>query len=377
MPPPIPFAEVRRWMFQSALPLWAEIGIDRLRGGFVEKVDFHGRPLSSGVRRVRVAARQTYVFSHAAVLGWTPGLDLSGFGADALTSLYRGEAEGWPRTVDEDNAALDLTPDLYDLAFVLFAYAWRHRAARDAQSLEGAYRALGFIESRLKAARGYWHQLPPQGPRLQNPHMHLLEACLAAFEASGDRRFLDVARDIVALFRASLFDGVTLAEYFDEDWRRDRRTGDLVEPGHQLEWAWILVRYGQLSGQATVDLARGLVAFAETHGRDRRSNRVFQVVRDDGAPIDPSSRTWPNTERIKGHLALFEATGADPREAVAGSLRLLLDQYLATAVPGLWMDHLDADGAPIARDVPASTFYHLFLAFAEVLRLEPSLTALG
>jgi N-acylglucosamine 2-epimerase/mannose-6-phosphate isomerase len=41
------------------------------------------------------------------------------------------------------------------------------------------------------------------------------------------------------------------------------------------------------------------------------------------------------------------------------------------------MDHFDAQRKPIAVNVPASTFYHVFLAFAEVLRLEARLRALG
>lgn len=374
----IPFDEIRRWMFDAALPLWSKAGVDRVSGGFVEKLDYQARPLSPGFRRTRVAGRQTYVFSHAAVLGWAPGLELSAYGANLLDRLYRGPDDGWPRTVDESNAVRDGTPDMYDLAFVLFAYAWRHRAANDPASLAGCHRVLDFIERRLRAPRGYWHEWPATGPRLQNPHMHLLEASLVAFEATRDQRFLDTARGIVDLFRRSLFDGRTLAEYFDADWNRSKgEHGRLVEPGHQLEWAWILVQYGRLAGEDTTREAESLVAFAEQYGLDPTSGRVAQVVRDDGAPIDPASRTWPNTERIKGLLALFEATGRDTREGVALSCRVLLDQYLATEVNGLWIDVFDTSGQPKAPDVPASTLYHVFLAFAEVLRLEPGLSALA
>jgi mannose/cellobiose epimerase-like protein (N-acyl-D-glucosamine 2-epimerase family) len=376
MTQPIPFAEIRSWMFDAALPLWGTVGIDRTKGGFVEKLDFEGRPLTPGFRRTRVAGRQTYVFSHAAMLGWTPGLELSAFGTDVLDRLYLGEDDGWPRTIDDDGKPLDVTPDLYDLAFVLFAYGWRHRAARDPESLAGAHRALDFIERRMRTSRGYWHEVPPRGPRLQNPHMHLLEACLAVFEASGDQRFLDTAHAIVALFQSALFDGHTLAEYFDGDWRRlQGDQGRLVEPGHQLEWAWILMQYGRLAKKDLSNDAGRLVAFAERYGLDPDSGRVLQVVRDDGVGVDASSRTWPNTERIKGLLAQFEILGTDTRAGVALSSRVLLDQYLSTDVRGLWIDHFDAQGRPMAKDVPASTFYHVFLAFAEVLRLEPQLTA--
>jgi N-acylglucosamine 2-epimerase/mannose-6-phosphate isomerase len=130
--------------------------------------------------------------------------------------------------------------------------------------------------------------------------------------------------------------------------------------------------YGRLSG-APVPEAESLVAFAEQHGVDPATAATFNQIRADGTPLDRSSRTWPNTERIKGHLALFELTSRDPRPAVLGSVRLLLDRYLAVSPRGSWMDVFDADGRPTASAVPTSTLYHVFLAFAELVRLEPRL----
>lgn len=375
----IPFEEIRRWMFDAALPLWAERGVDRIHGGFHEELDFTARPTEASFKRTRVAARQTYVFAHAAILGWAPGLELSRLGADFLDQIYLGPDGGWPRRLTRANDMLDATPDLYDLAFVLFAYAWRHRAARDAASLAGAHRALDFIEAHMRApAGGFLAEKPPGAFCLQNPHMHLLEASLVAFEASGEARFLDQARELVGLFKARFFDGRTLAEYFTHDWARaPAEKGREIEPGHHFEWAWILVQYGRLSGDNVSAEAAALVDFAERFGVDPQTQVAFQAVRDDGAPIDRGSRTWPNTERIKGWLALFESAGRDPRAALAGSARLLLDRYLATEIPGLWIDHFDAEGRPTSKTAPASTFYHVFLAFAEMLRLEPKLRALS
>ncbi|MEZ6013029.1 MAG: AGE family epimerase/isomerase [Hyphomonas sp.] len=375
----IPFDEIRRWMFDVALPLWAEVGLDRQSGRFVEKLDYAGKPIDTGFHRTRVIGRQTYVFSHAAVLlGWQPAIELSADGARQLDALYQGPELGWPRTSDREGIVLDATPDLYDLAFVLFGYAWRHKVAGSAETLASMHRVMDFIDAHMRTEEGFWHELPPEGWRLQNPHMHLLEASLVAYEVSGESRFLAAAREIVDLFRTKLFDGRTLAEYFDADWNRaSGEDGRLVEPGHQLEWAWILIRFAELTGEDTVALAEGLVAFAEAHGVDQATGRTMQVVMDDGMPVDAGARTWPNTERIKAHLALFEATGKDPTEAVASSVRLLLDQYFDTAIPGLWIERFTADGKPDANDVPASTFYHVFLAFSEVLRLQPAIEALA
>jgi N-acylglucosamine 2-epimerase/mannose-6-phosphate isomerase len=370
---------VRDWVFGAALPFWAERGVDHARGGFYEELDGSGRPTAVPFKRTRVICRQTYVFAHAATLEWTPGLQLAERGYEYLVDkAWLGPEKGWARRLSADGAPLDVTSDLYDLAFVLFALAWFFKASGDTDAVARARGLVEFVNTSMRAnpGPGFLHNRPASGLRQQNPHMHLLEACLVAYGASKDSCFLDAATEIVGLFRTHFFDGRTLAEYFDDELRRaPGEEGRLIEPGHHFEWAWILARYQQLTGTDLSAEARALVSFAEAHGVDKTTHVAFNQVRDDGTPIDRGSRTWPNTERIKGHLALFELGGHDPRAAVTGSARVLLDRYLATTPRGGWVDHFDAAGRPVSTAVPASTLYHLFLAFAELLRLEPQLTA--
>jgi N-acylglucosamine 2-epimerase/mannose-6-phosphate isomerase len=54
---------------------------------------------------------------------------------------------------------------------------------------------------------------------------------------------------------------------------------------------------------------------------------------------------------------------------VRSSGSLLLERYLAHTPHGTWVDAFDAGGAPTAEFIPASTLYHVFLAFAELLRV--------
>jgi N-acylglucosamine 2-epimerase/mannose-6-phosphate isomerase len=204
--------------------------------------------------------------------------------------------------------------------------------------------------------------------------MHLLEASLTAFEASGEARFGALASELVTLFQSRFFDGRTLAEAFTREWARDGGpAGRVIEPGHQFEWAWILAQFHRLTGADITREAIALVDFAERHGVDPQTNATYQQVSDDGLKLDASSRSWPNTERIKGWLGLYELTGADPRAQVAGSARLLLDRYFKNCAPGAWIDHFDAEGNPLSKAAPASTLYHVFLAFAEILRFEQRL----
>lgn len=373
----VPFAEVRAWTFDTALPFWAEHGVDRTRGGFVEQLNFDGSDAGLDYKRTRVTCRQIYVFSHAAVLGWTEGLAIAERGVAFLRKAWQGPQGGWARTLTREGALKDPTPDLYDTAFALFALGWYVRATGDAAAAALARDTLAFANTHMRPAQGegFLHERPATGWRLQNPHMHMLEAALACFEATGDARYGDLAAELSNLFRRRFFDTRTrtLAEYFTDDLARaPGDIGRIIEPGHQFEWAWILANQKRLLGTDTADLVRDLVDFAETHGVDPKTSAIYNQVRDDGVIIDAGSRTWPNTERVKGHIAMYELFGEDPSTAVASSARLLLDRYLATDIPGLWIDLFDAFGAPRSPNAPASTLYHVFLSFAELLKLQPA-----
>ena len=183
----IPFAAIRDWIFRDALPFWAEHGVDREHGGFLEELSPQGGPTACDFKRVRVLARQTYAFSHAAVLGWAPGEALSRLGQDYLVARARLPGGAWAKTLSRSGAVIDPTIDLYDLAFVIFAMSWRYRASGDGEALGHAHATLDFIQRSMRAPNGgFVSKLPDDGVLLQNPHMHLTEACLAAFE--GERR---------------------------------------------------------------------------------------------------------------------------------------------------------------------------------------------
>ncbi len=366
---------IRSWLFDAALPFWARHGLDLDNGGYVEQLTLQGRDAEMIFKRTRVAARQIYVFSHAATLGWSAGNELAAPGITYLiTNAWQGADKGFARQLSHTGEVLDPTPDLYDHAFVLFAFAWRHKAVKDALSRDWMHRTLDYIDTHMRhpGGEGFWHSLPPKGWRQQNPHMHLTEACLAAYEATGEQRFAETAHRLIALFRTRLFDKATstLGEYFADDWSRaPGDDGRIAEPGHQMEWAWILNSARKLLGVDPAEEIRGLVRFAETYGVDPVTSATYNSVRNDGVPLDRGSRTWPNTERMKAAIALWELDGVDPWPVIGSSCQLLMQRYLTHNPEGLWIDAFDAEGRADAQTVPASTLYHIFLAFAEVLRI--------
>ncbi len=370
------------WMRDKALPLWSKVGLDGVHGGAVESLQLNAQA-SAGApfKRARVACRQLYVFSHAQILGWPGAAEAADQIFDHLVSrFWQGPGQGWARRLTPAGDILDPTPDLYDYAFALFALAWRFKATGAAEALSLAHQTLDIVETRFAhpGGEGFHNEIPPTLPRQQNPHMHMTEAALALCEATGEPRFAALADQLAHLFMARLarFPEGVLPEFFDDSWgRAPGDEGRWVEPGHQFEWAWILAQHQKLRGADQTAAITALVARAERYGVDPQTQITFNRVRDDGLVLDQGTRVWPNTERIKGWLGLYEVTGTDPKPAVAGSAKLLLTRMLSDAPDGAWIDAYDAGLCPVVSTVPASTLYHLFLAFSEVLRIAPQVLA--
>lgn len=371
--------ETGQWLTRDALPFWAENGPDLQYGGFIEELSFAGEDAALPHKRVRVTCRQMYVFAHAAINGWTDGVPLIARAAEYLSEkAWLGDNQGFARRLTREGAPLDPTPDLYEHAFALFAFSWGYHATKDSAYRDWAFKTFGWIEDNFRDAQdaGFWHHLPPSGDRLQNPHMHLLEACLVAYEAFQETRFRDIALEVASLFKARFFNPHTgtLGEYFDHNWSLvSGDKGHLTEPGHQLEWVWILNKCTSLFNFDATEEASAMFEFSENYGLNGYG-AVKNSITDTGAPIDAGSRTWPNTERLKAAAARHGKAGFDGSPIIEATGRLLLDRYLSSSntisIPrGAWIDAFDEHGAVTAQRIPASTFYHLYLAFCEIAAL--------
>lgn len=228
----------------------------------------------------------------------------------------------------EGREPVDRTRVCYGHAFVLLAYA---RAAAldiaDAEEyLTETYDILieRFWEPDHQLCRSEfapdWEQ--PDSYRGQNANMHTCEALLAAYEATGERRFLDRATTIAKRLTVDLAaetDGL-LWEHYTADWEHDmgynrdepahkfRPWG--YQPGHHAEWAKLLAvldRYTDLSWP--INRGRELFEFAITDGWDDEYGGFYYTVDLDGDPVVDDKYRWPVAEAIGAAAALCERTG--------------------------------------------------------------------
>src|ERR1700681_389751 len=191
---------LRMLMIEHSLPLWSGEGWDSSRGGFVERLDIEGRADYVAPRRIRVQARQIYSFAKAAQMGWYPeGREIAMKGLDYLLAKAKSPdgRSGFVHLLDPDGSTMNAARDTYDHAFVLLALSTVYQLSNDAQVRGEIESLLGFIDRDLRSPHGCFIQgIPATMPRGQNPHMHMLEALIATFDATRDSVFQNRAGDL-------------------------------------------------------------------------------------------------------------------------------------------------------------------------------------
>ena len=296
----------RSWLTEKALPLWSTRGFDRERGRFHERLAFDGSPLPQPGYRVMVQARQIATFAQVTLLGWFDGAAVAerAYASMVETSCRADGREGWVFSIDAAGQPRDVTRDLYGHAFVLYALAWMHRLTGSRAPVALAHDTLDWIETGMVGVGSGFRDAVPERDafRRQNPHMHLLEAVLALWEATGDDRFAASATALTDLFAGHLLGprGVVL-ELFDVDWRPIEASGrNIVEPGHQFEWVWLLRWYQRLSGRSFDGHLQRLLDHALTYGVRVDTGIVIDTVDETGNAVGPITAKLDSRRGLEG-----------------------------------------------------------------------------
>ena len=367
--------EARRlgnWLDTIALPFWWTHGFDRVHGIWREELDASGDPTARPAR-ARVQARQTWVYAQAGRRGWRgPWRDAVDAGLAAIRR-YAGP-DGLMTTLRApDGTILDPAVLLYDQTFTLLAYAALAGMEGYEDAEARALAILDAIDARfMRAGAGYRESTDSAGhdgarDRAEsayqaNLHMHLFEAALEWAEAGESPRWAALADRLaeLALTRFMDRDGF-LREFFDADWQpAEGDRGRVVEPGHQFEWAWLLVRHARRTGRDEPMRAARRLHAAGLSGIDPARAVAVETMDDGLNRISRQARLWQQTEWLKAELALASDDPEDQRR-----IRMALaavDGYLARPLPPLWGDRCAGDGVRADDPTPASTLYHIACA---------------
>jgi mannose/cellobiose epimerase-like protein (N-acyl-D-glucosamine 2-epimerase family) len=249
------------------------------------------------------------------------------------------------------------------------ALATVYQLTRDASVRDEIVSLLAFLDTHLRSPHGgFIEGIPSTLPRRQNPQMHLFEALIATFDATGDGVYQNRAGDLFGLFIANLYDPQrqVLGEYFEEDWSKIEPV--IVEPGHQAEWVWLLKGFERITGCPTGRHRAQLLASALRY-RDARTGCLLDEGDADGNIRKFTRRLWPQTELAKAWIAQADAGEPGAADQARQALALLHRHYLQHPVLGGWYDQFDSDDHSLVDLIPASSFYHIICAIAEADRV--------
>ena len=365
------------WFLREAMPLWSRAGVDHASGGFAEKLDAQGKMVEEP-RRTRVVARQIYVFSVAAKLGWDGESDaLVQHGLDFLHRRLLRNDQTFASGVRPDGTLVNATFDLYEQAFALFALASAYRLGLPKRQalLDQALLTLEALRAGWRhPVLGFEESNPPSIPLRSNPHMHLFEAALqweAVLPAGARDTWAALADELAQLALQHLIDGPSgiVTELFDKHWRPlPGDDGTLAEPGHQFEWGWLLHRWGVLRQRADgCQAARKMIDLAEARGIDPRHGVAINAFGTDGQVRDGHAKLWPQTERVKAWTQIA-ACASDPQDRdgalahVTLAMKGLLKYLHKPPVQGCWHEVMLADGSWSQEPTRTSSLYHVVCA---------------
>ncbi|WP_049722765.1 AGE family epimerase/isomerase [Gilvimarinus polysaccharolyticus] len=364
-----------QWFEMDALPLWRARIIDPCTGASFERLRADGAADTHANVRVRVQARQAFFFAAAKTCGWCDdGADV----AQRLLAFTESHAAhpsaggGFTHLLNPEFEVIDFKQDLYDHAFFLLAYAWLYRVTGERIALDKAEALIAHLDAHFCSEFGGWTEGDyGHVVRRQNPHMHLFEACMALYEASGEAHWLARADKLFGLFESHFFcpKREVLFEFFNADWTLAAgEAGQVVEPGHMMEWVWLLDWYARLSGQEVSHYTNTLYRRALDLGLKTDSGLLYDSVTPGGQILQYSKRCWGLTELIKASLVMARAGSAEAETRAANAVDTLFRYYLCATTLGSYVDQRGKSDEVVVAEAPASTLYHLIVLAQELLR---------
>lgn len=351
---------LKTWCVEQALPVWADRAI-KPDESWVEHLHLDGRPDLDAERRWRVLARQVYVYAKASSLKWFDGTKI------AIATYEKMKVIGHVHRVNAYGQITNAMQDMYDHAFYILAASSLYQLTSDVVYLKDAEDLLDGLDQNLSHPAGGWKesdQAELSDPRRQNPHMHLLEASLFLFNVTKNPKHLKYAETVFSLFQERFFDDGTVTEFFEADWSQAQTLdSETAEPGHAMEWVWLLGQYNLATGTDVRAYQAALYKASLRH----RGWFLNDEETKQGEIRRETKRLWVQTEVIKAHLAMAENNIPGAREMAAATIDALFPTYLTSE--GLWNDQINACGQNVAKTIPVSTFYHILCMAAESERV--------
>ena len=314
---------------QAVLDFYYPTCMDDERGGYIAQLtEETGEVYDPDAKHLVATCRFVVNFCRLARDGgpdWA--LPAAEHGVDFLLDAHRAADGGYHWLLD-GREPTDSHRSAYGHAFALLALAEATSVGIDGarEALDETYEVIdehfweesqGLCRSDLDAD---WE--PKEAYRGQNANMHACEAHLAAYDATGDERYLDRATRIARRLTVDLADetGGRIWEHYTTDWdhdfdyNRDDKRHQFrpwgYQPGHHAEWAKLLTELSHHTDAAwPLERAEDLFSHTVGDGWDDEHGGLVYTHDPDGETIVADKYGWPVAEAIGAATRLADATG--------------------------------------------------------------------
>ena len=372
LPPALPWRKNpghRAWLAGQAEALFRFFEPHSLdpKGGFAA-LDAAGEPIAEDMARpLHATTRFVHCFAIGMLLGRPGAADFVDHGIESILTKHRDSRHGGYFWSFDADGPLEREKLAYGHAFVLLA-----ASSAKIVGHPQADRLLADISELLETR--FWEKSPGATKeefrddwspfsdyRGQNSNMHLTEALMAAFEATGERSDLDKAESIATLIlaRGAGNAGWRVPEHYRADWSVDAEYSGSVmfrpygyTPGHALEWARLSLQLWALGGRRLAwlpDASRNLFSQALAQGWDPVHGGLYYTTEHDGSPRVRDKLWWPVCEGIGAAHFLGSLDGDAETERNYRRLWDFASRALIDRRRGGWYPQLDDDLTPVDR----------------------------
>jgi mannobiose 2-epimerase len=173
-------------------------------------------------------------------------------GADFFLKYFHdNKYNGWYWRVSPQGKVLDDHKYTYGHAFAVFGLSHAYRVTKDSRYRQAALDTWQLIKTKLRDSNGGYVTeadrafVKHKSARSQNPIMHLFEAILELYDATGQPAILKDAEDIEEFVINKLYQPKNgwIPELYNAEWQPlPQDQGGYVDIGHQFEWSYLLSR---------------------------------------------------------------------------------------------------------------------------------------
>jgi mannose/cellobiose epimerase-like protein (N-acyl-D-glucosamine 2-epimerase family) len=296
-------------------------------GGYFQNFRDDGSLFDKGFRHLVSSTRMVVNYATAGVtFARQDYLDKARHGLDYIEQVHWQEEKKSYAWTLRDHQPEDMTQQAYGYAFILLAYAAAKKAAiiDSDKPLLDIYELLEqrFWQSEYGLYADEINEVGIlQDYRGQNANMHLCEAMIAAYEASGNSKFLAKAQVIaenIVQRQANLTNSLVWEHYtqnFQPDWEYNKRDPKNLyrpwgfQPGHQTEWAKLLLMINRHKPQVwLVTRAKSLFDSAFDTAWDKNFGGLIYGFEPNGEWCDDDKYFWVQAESFAAAAMLYQET---------------------------------------------------------------------